>query len=410
MVSGVVEPASRRRFHWYLGGIGVGAIAMGVQVVLFPWILVGVLHEAPDRVGLAQTAVLLPSLLLILWGGALSDNRHLGTWLRALFRLYALPCGVLLAAASAGWLDYRLLLLFGIGYGTITAFVQPAREGLLPQLCGADLQRAVAQSTFAQFAAQSLGILAAGQLDRVGLPVLLACQMLLFLVAASLFGRAQPAHEGRQAGARDAAAGVLSGLREVWRLPRLRALMLVVSITGFFGFGAYLVAVPLMVREIYQGGSGLFSGVQLCFTLGVLLANVLFIRRGAARTRPGRMLIASLFGRGVILVGMALHLPLALLLPAVLGWGMFSGQAITLGRILTHTLAPETHRARVVSVYQLAFFGTAPIGAWLTGEVVARAGELPALALLGGCTMAAAALATLSPVWRAESGMQSSPR
>src|SRR5690606_8039277 len=97
-------------------------------------------------------------------------------------------------------------------------------------------------------------------------------------VAASLFGRSQPAHEGRQAGTRDPSAGVLSGLQEVWRLPRLRALMLVVSITGFFGFGAYLVAVPLMVREIYQGGSGLFSGVQLCFTFGVLAANVLFMR------------------------------------------------------------------------------------------------------------------------------------
>lgn len=382
---------------------------MGLQVVLFPWILVGVLHETPERVGVAQTAVLLPSLLLILWGGALSDNRHLGTWLRGLLCLYALPCGLLLGAAVGGWLDYRLLLGFAVCYGTITAFVQPAREGLLPQLCGPDLQRAVAQTTFAQFAAQSLGILAAGQLDRIGLPLLLGVQVLLFLAAASLFGRAQPAHEGRQAGTRDPAAGVLSGLQEVWRLPRLRALMLVVSITGFFGFGAYLVAVPLMVREIYQGGSGLFSGVQLCFTFGVLGANVLFMRRGVARQRPGRMLIISLFGRGVILVVMALHMPVALLFPVVMAWGMFSGQAITLGRILTHTLAPETHRARVVSVYQLAFFGTAPIGAWLTGEMIARAGVLPALALLGSCTMVAAALATFTEVWRAEGETRSGP-
>ena len=404
-----MEPVAARRFHWYLGGVGVAATAMGLQVVLFPWILVGVLHETPERVGLAQTAVLLPSLLLILWGGALSDNRHLGTWLRGLLCLYVLPCGLLLGAAVGGWLDYPLLLGFAVCYGTITAFVQPAREGLLPQLCGPDLQRAVAQTTFAQFAAQSLGIVAAGQLDRIGLPLLLGVQVLLFLVAASLFERSQPAHEGRQAGTRDPSAGVLSGLQEVWRLPRLRALMLVVSITGFFGFGAYLVAVPLMVREIYQGGSGLFSGVQLCFTFGVLAANVLFMRRGVARQRPGRMLITSLFGRGVILVVMTLHMPVALLFPVVMAWGMFSGQAITLGRILTHTLAPETHRARVVSVYQLAFFGTAPIGAWLTGEVIARAGVLPALVLLGSCTMVAAALATFTEVWRAEGETRSDP-
>ena len=56
MEAGGNAPASAQRFHWYLAGIGVGAIAMGLQVVLFPWILVGVLHETPDRVGLAQGA------------------------------------------------------------------------------------------------------------------------------------------------------------------------------------------------------------------------------------------------------------------------------------------------------------------------------------------------------------------
>lgn len=404
------ERAPARRFHWYLGGIGAGATAMGLQVVVFPWILVGLLQETPDRVGLAQMAVLVPSLLLILLGGAISDNRHLGTYLRRLFRIYTLPCGVLLWAAFTGRLTFPLLLLFGICYGTVTAFVQPAREGLLPQLYRGDLQRAVAQSTFVQFAAQGLGILAAGQLDRIGLPLLLAAQILMFLLAGSLFRRSQPAHEGRQAGVRGGRPRVRSGLVEVWRLPRLRALMLVVAITGFFGFGAYLVAIPLMVREIYQGGSGLFAGVQLCFTLGVLAANLLFMRRGAALARPGRRLIISLFGRGVILLALAAHLPAWALFPAVLVWGLFSGQAITLGRVLTHTLAPETHRSRVVSVYQLAFFGTAPVGAWLTGEVVAAAGVLPALALLGAGTLVASALAALTPVWGAESGTRPGPR
>lgn len=399
-----------RRFHWYLSGVGAGSAAMGLQVVVFPWILVGLLNEAPDRVGLAQTAVLIPSLLLILLGGAISDNRHLGTYLRSLCLLYALPSGILLWASLTDRVDYPLLLLFGVCYGTITAFVQPAREGLLPQLCGTDLQRAVAQSTFVQFAAQSLGILAAGQFDRIGLPLLLLVQMTLFAVSGRLFARSQPATEGRQPGARGGRVGVRSGLVEVWRIPRLRTLMLVVSITGFFGFGAYLVAVPLMIREIYQGGSGLFATVQLCFTLGVLAANLRFIRRGAALARPGRRLILSLLGRGLILVAMAFHLPTWALFPAVVVWGMFSGQAITLGRVLTHLLAPETHRARVVSVYQLAFFGTAPVGAWLTGEVIAAAGVLPALALLGACTLVSAGLATLTPVWRAETETRSDLR
>jgi MFS family permease len=405
----VLDPARPGRFRWYLGGVGSGAVAMGLQVVLFPWILVGVLHETPARVGLAQTAVLVPSLLLILLGGAISDNRHLGTYVRRLFLLYVLPCGLLLWAGLTARLDYPLLLLFGVCYGTITAFVQPAREALLPQVYAGNIQQSVAQSTFVQFAAQSVGIVAAGQFDRIGLPLLLLVQMVMFVIAGNLFRRAQPAHEGLQTGRRREPLGVASGFATVWRLPGLRALMAVVSITGFFGFGAYLVAVPLMIREIYQGGAGLFSLVQLCFTLGVLSANLLFMRRGSSLGRPGRALIASLFGRGIVLAVLAFHLPLWALFPAVVVWGIFSGMAITLGRVLTHTQAPDSHRSRVVSIYQLAFFGTAPLGAWLTGQIIAGFGVLPALAALGGCTLIASVLATFTPVWRAGSGRRSAP-
>ena len=52
-------------FQYYLGGLGSSAVAMGLQVVIFPWLVVGVLHEPADRVGLAQMAVMLPNLLLI---------------------------------------------------------------------------------------------------------------------------------------------------------------------------------------------------------------------------------------------------------------------------------------------------------------------------------------------------------
>lgn len=405
----MTEIGRPRRFHWYLAGVGTGAGAMGLQTVLFPWLLVGVLHEGPARVGLAQTAALIPSLLLILIGGAVSDNRHLGTHVRRLFFLYLLPCGVLLWAALSARLDYPLLILFGLCHGAISAFVQPAREALLPQLHAGSIQQAVAQSTFVQFAAQSFGIAAAGAFDTIGLPLLLVVQMVLFLIAGNLFRRAQPAHEGLQAGRRREPLGVLSGFATVWQLARLRALMAVVSITGFFGFGAYLVALPLLVREIYHGGAGLFAAVQLCFTFGVLSANLLFMRRGMSVGRPGKALIVSFFGRGLVLAALAVPLPSWALLPCVAIWGMFSGLAITLGRVLTHSQAPDSHRSRVVSIYQLAFFGAAPLGAWLTGQVIAGFGVLAALAVLGGCTLIASALATFTPVWRAGSETRSAP-
>ncbi|MEH6543725.1 MAG: MFS transporter [Porticoccaceae bacterium] len=383
-----------------MSGVGAGAGAMGLQVVIFPWLVVGVLNEPAERVGLAQSAVMLPSLLFIVLGGAISDKLHLGSHLFRLFMLYSLPFVLLLWANLSGNLDYSWLILFALCYGSITAFVQPARESLLPQVYVSTLQQSVARSTFVQFAAQSLGVLAAGLFDLVGLTTLLCMQMIMVVTAALMFRRSQPPHEGIPGGRYREKLGIISGFVEVWRHPRLRALMSVVGATGFLGFGAYLVAMPLMTREVYHGGAWFFAALQFSFTFGVLFANLLFIRWGGVLDNPGRVLVISLFCRGLILILIAMHLPLWALFPSIAMWGMFTGMSITLGRVLTHSEALESHRARVISIYQLSFFGTAPIGAWLAGELIADWGVLSTLMILGVCTLLASMLGVFSQLWR----------
>ncbi len=94
-------------FQNYLSGLGCSAVAMGLQIVIFPWLVVGVLHEPADRVGLAQMAVMLPNLLFILLGGAISDNRHLGSYLFRLYLLYLLPFCMMFFAVNSGLLSYE---------------------------------------------------------------------------------------------------------------------------------------------------------------------------------------------------------------------------------------------------------------------------------------------------------------
>lgn len=392
------------RFQYYLGGIGSSAVAMGLQVVIFPWLVVGVLHEPADRVGLAQMAVMLPNLLLILLGGALSDNRHLGSYLFRLYLLYLLPFGMMFIIVNQGLLSYELLIVFGASYGVITAFIQPARESLLSQVAGEDLQRSVVRTTMVQFAAQSLGYLSAGLFDRIGLSALLGFQMLMF-IAAGLFLRAsQPLGEGLSKGRQHQSQSVVAGLQAVWHHARLLPLMVLVGATGFLGFGVYLVAMPLMTREIYGQSAVFYAGLQLSFTAGVLLANVLYLRIRKGFRQPGKVLVISLFCRGLIMLLIATHLPVALLFPAVLVWGMFSGISISLGRMMTHTEAPEAYRSRVVSIYQLAFFGTAPIGAWMTGQLIKAQGVLESFAGLGALTLLVASLGVFSQLWRSPGG------
>lgn len=397
-------------FQFYLGGLGSSAVAMGLQVVIFPWLVVGVLHEPADRVGLAQMAVMLPNLLLILLGGALSDNRHLGSYLFRLYLLYLLPFGMMFIAVNQGLLSYELLIVFGASYGVITAFIQPARESLLSQVASEDLQRSVVRTTLVQFAAQSLGYLSAGLFDRIGLSVLLVFQMFMFIVAGLFLRASQPAGEGLSKGRQRQSQSIVAGLQAVWHHARLLPLMLLVGATGFLGFGVYLVAMPLMTREVYGEGAVFYAALQLSFTAGVLLANVLYLRLRGGFRQPGRVLVISLFSRGLIMLLIATHLPVSLLFPAVLVWGMFSGISISLGRMMTHTEAPEAYRSRVVSIYQLAFFGTAPIGAWVTGQLISTEGVLETFAGLGATTLLVASLGLFTQLWRSPGGKPAEPQ
>ncbi len=386
-------------FRAYLFGIGSGHLAAGLQVTLFPWLIVGVLHESPDRIGVAQMAVLLPNLFFILWGGVLSDARHLGSHLFRLYSLYTLPLLVLLVAILSHQLSYWIVLIFGTTYGVITAFVQPARESLLAQAATQSLQGAVSRATFVQFVASSVGILLAGSMDHIAVEILLIVQVLLFLTAGYFFRRSN--NGPRQVVASGTPwRNVASGLQLVWARKRLLHLMILVASTGFLGMGAYLVVIPLLARDVYQQDASFFATLQFCFTFGVIVANLLFMRFHYLLRWPGRMMLFSQMARGLLLMLISLHLPPWLLFVVIWFWGLFSGVSMVLGRVMTHSESPNEYRSRVVSIYQLCFFGAAPLGAWVGGEFIGAVGVLQTLIILGGAMFSFSLLsAVFSGLW-----------
>lgn len=389
-------------FHTYLGGVGVSSLAQGLQIVIFPWLLVGVLDESAVRVGYAQMALMAPQLLFVLIGGAISDNRHLGRHLFRLYMFYSIPCLVLLIAVWSEHLSFELMLLFGFCFGTVTAFIQPARESLLSQVADKQLQQAVARASLVQFSAQSVGIILAGYMDRLGLLVLIFLQILLLLSSGWLLRQCLPVEHHEPKERRGSTwKNMMSGLAIVRGDTRLLQLMMVVAATGFLGFGLYLVAMPILTREIYHQGAAFFAWIQFSFMFGVILSNIYIIRFVGRFSQPGRVLLLSLLIRGCFLVAIAMHPSSWLLFVLVALWGAASGVAMMIGRSMTHEESPQPYRARVVSVYQLALFGAAPVGAWVSGHTISAIGVLPAIGALGGLTILAAVIAMLfSELWR----------
>ena len=64
---------SRNAFPAYLLGLGTWFVPLGIQMVLFPWLVAVVLHMDAFAVGVAQAALMAPGLLFLPLGGLVAS-------------------------------------------------------------------------------------------------------------------------------------------------------------------------------------------------------------------------------------------------------------------------------------------------------------------------------------------------
>ena len=396
-------------FRYFLATIATSNLAMGIHKVLYPWLVVGVLHESPSQLGLAQLALLLPNLLFILPGGVVSDRSHRGTWLALLFLLFLLPLGLLLVATISGELSFSLLILFGVSFGSLLAFVQPARESLLGYAAPDIMHQAVAKVMAVQFIAQGIGFVVAGQLTAIGLPQLLAIQIVIFIISSILIKRSHPLPDNPsllnaevdKKSVKQSWLELREGLSLFREDKRLFHLLMIIFATGFLAFGVYLVGLPLIVREFYGGEATLFAGLQILFSLGIVSANLGVMKQAKLSDRLGRLMVISFLLRGTLVAVIAAVPSLWLLFPVVFIWGFFSGLSMTLGRTILHNQVAHSMRSRAASVYQLCLLAGAPLGAWACGITIEAIGLSAAFLVVALCTLLASiATALFSPLWQ----------
>jgi MFS family permease len=354
-------------YRWFSAGIASWFASWGMQQVLFSWLVVGELRASPSWVGIAQTASMLPALLLLLVGGAAAERADTRRLLVRLHVLAALPVLALAAAVATGHLSLPALLLFGLTIGTVQAFVMPARDTLLSRVAGADMMRAVTGMTAVQFGSQAVGAFTAGAAATLGSARMLAvqaCALLLGSVATARVPAAPPLPRARER--ESALREITAGLPVVARTPALRWPFALVTAVGTLFVGPFLVIFPLLVRDSYGGDARELSLVLMQFPLGTIAGSLLIRSRGGIRRKGRAALLALTFGAAnLALVG--LGLPFVGMMLATLAWGLAGSVFINCSRTLFQEAAPEAERARVLSIYQLGFMGGTPLGTTLSG-------------------------------------------
>ncbi len=386
----------------YLTAISAWYGAFGMQSVVFAWLVTMVLREPAERVGLAQMSLLLPGMLLILIAGVLADRigqRRQAAW----SQLFAGFMPLLLAlAVYVQALSFTVMVVYALLMGCASAFLTPARDGLLNHVAGENVQRTVMQASLCQFGFQILGYSFAGLADEVGAETILLVQSVVLLLGVWAYlqlrevAQSATATEHRQ---EDVLTSLRDGARTVFSNPLMRTVMLQNIAMGCFFMGAFIVGFPLVMRDVFSGSSGDLAVLNALNSLGLVVSISALLRLGFV-ARAGRALVVAQALGSVVLLSTGLVNNQLFFMFLVFVWGICGGIAMPMSRTLMQQLAPPAQRARVMSFYAFSFMGAGPIGTLFCGYLANLFGPQQAIVISGVCMLSVLVIISLaSPLW-----------
>ena len=364
----------------YLASLAAHFCAGGMMGVVFPWIIVHELQEEQAWVGVAQSIASLPMMFLVLFGGAAADGRDLRAYLARLQLGAAVLVIVLATIVASHAISFAAVTACMFLLSIFSAFIMPARDSLLSHVVPPSLAlpRAVAMSVAATFGGQLVGTAAGAAASTVGPVPLLCLQATLLAFAGMLSSRlkvdnpdamlaSEPAPFARWLHVTGEAFAV------VWQHERLRTIILYLVLGAPLFNGWFMVGIPLIVRDVYQGSSAGLSLIYTTFLLGLTLSSFAFSRLPPVE-RPGRLMMLLSLNNFFVFAVVHFAVPFAAFATLMFWWGVTSGVSMAVTRGMIQVAAPHTYRARVLSMLQFANVAGGPPGSLLYGFLAQWAG------------------------------------
>ena len=361
--------------HWYLMGSATWFVAWGIQSVLFSWLVTMVLHESPQKVGVAQMTMMLPSLFLMLIGGSLADrfgSRRLALLAQS---LAVLPPLGLAIAVFTNRVTFDLMLLYAVLTGSAQAFLTPARDGMLSQVALGRIQHTVLLASMVQFSVQLLGFQLAAAAGTLGATVVLAIQAAVLAFGIFAYSRITLVAPVKLTEPifRALLASIKEGARAVLGVATMRVVLVINVATGTCFMGSFMVTLPLLARESFGGSSAALSAISTANVLGLMSTILALLFYGEVQ-RKGRALLVA-HGIGVVGLGaLALPMTFPMALALLFVCGASGGVAMSMARTMMQEQATEGVRGRVMAFFSVSLMGAGPFGALLAGLLAGRLG------------------------------------
>ena len=355
-----------RNARLFFLGLSLSNIGSWIQMTAVSLLVYQLTGQATD-VGVALFCQFLPMLVLGVWAGAVSDRvdkRKMTMLTQSGQAVLALLLGVL---ALSGWATLPVIYVVSLANGVVAAVDNPARRGFVIELVEPrHISNVVSLNTAVMTGSRIFGPALAALLLRWGME-----PGWLFIVNGVSFAAilwpiwridttklylSPPASRGGQP--------VREALRFVRRNRRLLILFLVFTVIGTFAFN-YGVSLLKLADQRF-GNKELFGWLLAVTSVGSLIGSLMT----AARPRIGS---AWFFGAAVVLglsgfaVAWAPSIWFAYVFCLPLGGG--GAAFIAALNAITQQESPPDMRGRLLALGAVAFLGTTPIGAPITGWI-----------------------------------------
>jgi predicted MFS family arabinose efflux permease len=176
------------------------------------------------------------------------------------------------------------------------------------------------------------------------------------------------------------------------RSPTARTLLLLGMAVATFAY-SYVSLMPILTRDLLHSGPADLGLITASTGIGVIVGALM---EGAGRAiGRGRtiVLMVAIGALALTLLGFSRALAISMLLAGAMACVLIVYRTTTIA--LLQALAPARMRGRVLSIFEIAFWGINPVGGVLGGLIADRVGTMEMFLVFGGATLLALLLAVI---------------
>lgn len=358
-----------------------------MQNVALNWLLFR-LTGSPFMLGAATFAGQIPIFILAPVSGVIGDRFDRRKILIAVQCASMIQAFILAGITLAGVVEAWHLIVLTFFLGIINAFELPIRQALVFDLLDdkRDLPNAIALNSSLFNGSRLIGPAVAGMIVALaGEGICFLINAFSYLASVSAFTAMNIRKTFREKKESRVLADINEGIRYAAGSSPVKELLILIALISFFGL-TFPVLLPVFASEVLHGDSHTFGFLVSSAGAGAFTATLYLAARSSIRGL-GRVVNIALYAISAGFVVFSFSTILYISMAALFVVGFTSIVVIASCNTILQTVVDESKRGRVMSLYVMAFTGTAPVGGLIAGSVSEVTGAPVTLAACGICCL-----------------------